>query len=207
MTVVLLLQMAPSQLGGLYHELAGIAFVALFVVHHAFNRGWVGRARRARGQVPRVNAVLDVVLTACVVGIAVSGALMSKHALVSLAQPSLAHVVRPLHACLSYAGLIVVSLHVGLHVPVVCGYARCKKAAWPWWARTLVAVVSLVVGAVAFRRLDVATKLSMGMSFPDGVTPLPFLLAWHIALSAPFVTCGSLLNDALVARQRTKSQE
>ena len=81
MTLVYLLQMAPSRLGGVYHEFAGIGFVALFALHHLLNWGWLGRASKARGLVPRVNAVLDVVLTACVVSIAVTGILMSKHAL------------------------------------------------------------------------------------------------------------------------------
>lgn len=208
MTLVYLLQMAPSRLGGVYHEFAGIGFVALFALHHLLNWGWLGRASKARGLVPRVNAVLDVVLTACVVGIAVTGILMSKHALVALSQPSLAHLARPLHACLVYLGLIVVSLHVGMHLPVVQGYARQatgrKKAAWPQWLRVFVVAASFVVGVIAFGRLNVATKLTMGMSFPDGVTPLPLLLAWHLALAAPFVTCGSLLQQALRRRPHSK---
>lgn len=207
MCVVYLMQMVPVHTGGLYHELAGIAFVALFVTHHLLNRGWFGRAVRSRGVVGRVNAVLDVALAVCVAGVAVSGVLMSKEVLPAISQPSLAHLMRPFHACLSYVGLIVVSVHVGMHVPILRGYAHLGGGAgkpWPVWARALLAVGCIAFGFIAWVRLDVTTKLTMGMSFADGVTPLPVLLLWHMALAAPFVACGSMMGTGLSSSEKAR---
>jgi hypothetical protein len=47
-----------------------------------------------------------------------------------------------------------------------------------------------VAGAYAFVSLGVATKLSWGLSFPDGMTPLPVLVLKHVLLSLPFVLAG-----------------
>lgn len=208
MTVVYILQLAPYQTGGLYHELAGLAFMALFVLHHMLNAGWLRRSRRSRRASAHINAVFDLLLAACVIGIMVSGILMSKDAVPALSRPSLAHVVRPLHACLTYAGLILISLHVGMHVPVLRGYLHLRNrqsiagyAGQPRAARPpLVVVASFVAGAWAFLRLDVWTKLTMGMTFPDGMTSLTVLVLWHVALAAPCVVCGALLDN--VTKQR-----
>lgn len=124
MAVVYLLQMAPYQMGGLFHEAAGISLVALFVLHHVLNAGWL-RASHRRGDARAwLSIVLNLALVACVAGIAVSGILMSKHVAKPLSVTSLAHVVRPLHACLTYAGLMAMALHVGLHVRVIGAYLR-----------------------------------------------------------------------------------
>lgn len=189
-----LVQMAPNQTGGLYHEIAGICFLSLFVVHHVLNRGWLRRACRSR--MARINAVLDLLLFAFVPGVAVTGILMGSHALPALSVASLAHVVRPLHACLTYAGLMLMALHVGLHANVLGAYVRNggKSAGLPTWARVLVVIASLALGAVAFVHLNVAAKLSMGMSFADGTSPLPVVVAWHVALAVPFIALGSAIR-------------
>ena len=198
MTLVYLLQMAPYQMGQGYHEWAGLAFVVLFAAHHLLNAGWLQRARRREDKRAAMTITLDVALTACVTGIALSGMLMSKQAIPQLTVASLAHVTRPLHACLTYLGLMLISLHVGMHMPVLRGYAR--RATGIKGDRGLSPTVGIVLGvgciaagAWAFMRLGVLTKLTMGMSFPDGVTPLPALVAEHLLLASPFVLVGMLL--------------
>lgn len=205
MALTWLVQMAPSQTGGAYHEIAGICFAALFAVHHCLNRGWLKRARR--GRMARVNAAIDLLMFACVIGIAVTGILMGSHALPALAVSSLVHVVRPLHSCLTYAGLMLIALHTGLHAPVIAAYVRGrgKKEELPVWVTPCATVASLVLGAFAFVRLDVATKLTMGLSFSDGSLPLHVLVAWHLALAAPFVTLGALAGSLLWGKGRRQA--
>ena len=61
MAVVYLLQMAPYQTGGWYHELCGLAFFVLLVAHHAMNARWLRTEVRRRDWVP---LILDVALLA-----------------------------------------------------------------------------------------------------------------------------------------------
>ncbi|MBR1830686.1 MAG: DUF4405 domain-containing protein [Atopobiaceae bacterium] len=201
MTLVYLLQMAPYQMGQVYHEWAGLSFVALFVAHHALNAGWLRRARKHGTTQAHLTITLDVALTACVTGIALSGILMSKKAVPALTVTSLAHFSRPLHACLTHLGLMLISLHVGMHAPILRGYARRAtgrklNASLSPVAFAIVSVSCLAAGAWAFMRLGVMTKLTMGMSFPDGTTPLPVLVMEHLLLASPFVLAGALLSQS-----------
>ena len=79
---------------------------------------------------------------------------------------------------------MLVSVHVGLHVPH--GWLEGLSVS----ARILVAVSALAAGVYAFVSLGVATKLSWGLSFPDGVTPLPVLVLKHVLLALPFILAG-----------------
>lgn len=196
MTLVLLIQMVPGAVGNPVHEVCGLAFVALFVAHHALNRGWLKRLGHQRTLRARMTLVSDVVLTACVLGSAVTGVLMSRFAVPWLSIARMAHVVRPLHGTCAYVAFLVCALHVGLHVPVLRGYVGLRVGGpsgtkvVPW----LLAACSVVGGAWAFVRLNMAGKLLGQPSFPDGITPLWMQLGLHLLLAAPFVVAGMMLS-------------
>lgn len=202
MTVVYLLQMVPGKVGNSLHEVLGIAFVALFALHHALNRGWLQRLGTRRTLRARILLVSDVLLVACAATTAVSGVLMSCSAVPALSVPQLAHVVRPLHGTAAYAGLMVTALHVGFHMRAIRGYLGRRGT--PSQSKVLTGallVVSLVLGGWAFMRLGVAGKLLGQPSFPDGMTPLVVQLAYHLALATPFVVAGSLVGGTPKNRQ------
>lgn len=184
MALVYLMQMAPYQTGGWYHELAGLAFVALLVAHHVLNARWLQVEVRRHDWMP---VVLDVALLVCVLGIAGSGVAMAQHVRLVRIE-GIAHVARAAHAFFTYAGLMLVSLHVGQHVPH--GWLE----GLPFGARALAAAAALAAGSYAFVSLGVANKLSWGMSFPDGMTPLAMLVGKHVLLTLPFVGLGCGLS-------------
>lgn len=192
MALVYLLQMAPYQTGGWYHELAGIAFVLLLAVHHALNARWLRVELRRRDWLP---ILLDAALLVCVAGVAVSGMLMAQHVRL-LRWGGAAHLVRPLHACLTYTGLMLVSVHAGLHLP-----RRGVDKLAPL-TRMAMGAMLVVLGAYAFNSLNVLAKLTMGMGFPDGMTPLPLLVGKHALLAGPFVLLGMVLTRREKRRER-----
>lgn len=203
MTVVYLLQMVPGKMGNPLHEVMGIAFVALFVIHHLLNRGWLRRLGSRHTLRARVVLASDVLLTACMAATAVTGILMSRFAVPMLSVPPLAHVVRPLHGTAAYAGLMVMALHVGLHMRAIGGYLGRRGApTQSGMASGALLVASLAVGCWAFVRLGVAAKLMGKPSFPDGMTPLVVQLACHLALAAPFVVAGTLIGQTSDRHQR-----
>lgn len=183
MALVYVLQMVPHKTGGWYHELAGIAFAILLVCHHALNARWLRAELRRRDWLP---IALDVALLVCVVGMAVSGMLMARHVRL-LRLEGVAHATRPLHACLTYVGLMLVAVHAGMHLP------RRALDRLPAAAKVAGAAVVVALGCYAFMRLDVLTKLSLGMSFPDGVTPLLMLVVRHVLLAGPCVLLGVVI--------------
>ena len=202
MAALWLLQMAPSQTGGWYHELAGIALVALMVTHHMLNKRWLRAEWRQRAWVP---LALDAALALCVAGIAATGAAMAQHVTVMRISGWAARA-RTLHACLTYLGLLLVSVHTGTHIPAVCkliGRLREQEAA-PRWPAALVCISAVALGAYEFDSLGVATKLSLGMSFPDGTTAPPLMLARHLLLVVPFVLAGGLIAPNRRASQPEK---
>lgn len=204
MSVVYLMQMMPGKLGNTLHELLGLAFVVLFAAHHLLNRGWFQRLGRRHNLRARMILASDVALLVCMVGVAATGVLMSRSAVPMLSVPLVAHVARPLHGTFAYAGLMVMALHVGLHTRMLRGYAGLRGAPAGTTAGVMALVAaSLALGCWAFVRLGVAAKLLGQPSFPDGMTPLALQLAYHLALVAPFVVAGALV-DLQTKGQRTQ---
>lgn len=62
-------------------------------------------------------------------------------------------------------------------------------------ARSALAVAVVALGCHAFASLNVLTKLTMGMSFPDGMTPLPMLVGKHVLLAGQFVLLGMVVTQ------------
>ena len=203
-TLVYLLQMIPGKMGNELHEACGIAFVALFALHHALNHGWTRRLGRRGDLRSRVALASDLLLTICVAGTALTGVLMSRSVAPALAVPALAHVVRPLHGTLAYSGLMVCALHVGLHVRMLRGYAGKTGAVSIPWGQPIAAAA---IGAWAFVRLGVTGKLMEQPSFPDAMTPLPLQLVLHLALCLPFVVVGSLVDVRASNRKKTRGRD
>ena len=206
MTLLFLFQMVPGRMGNALHELTGIAFAVLFVVHHALNRGWFRRLGGRRTVRARMVLVGDVVLTACVVGVALTGVLMSRSAMPALAMPSVSHIVRPLHGMFAYVGWMVCALHVGLHARIMRGYAKRSVTTSDGFSRGQLALfaASIAAGAWACVRLGVFAKLAGQPSFPNAMTPLPIQVMLHLALALPFVVVGSMIDARAASRHRSR---
>lgn len=81
MAVLLLLLMAYS-LGEVLHEWMGIAMLVLFVLHHIWNRAWYKSIGRGRLSLYRaVQTALNLLLFAVVLGMLLSGLILSRHIL------------------------------------------------------------------------------------------------------------------------------
>lgn len=210
MAITYLLQMLPGKLGNPLHELAGCLFALLFVAHHVLNWGWMQRLGRQRGLWVRVVMLSDVLLTACVLVTIATGVLMSRTLAPWAAVPAVAHVVRPLHGCSAYLGLMLAALHASLHMRILRGYTGLRAPARQRLPHGIAALaLALIPGTWAFMRLGVAGKLAGLPSFPDAMTPLPMQVALHLALALPCVVAGALIDGAPRTRDdslRTKQK-
>jgi hypothetical protein len=112
--------MAYSLVGEILHEWMGIAMLALFVLHHIWNRTWYKSMGRGRASPYRmVHTALNLLLFAAVLGMILSGLILSRHVLGFLPLQGVETIARVLHLPLAYWGFLLMSLHLGLHWAVV----------------------------------------------------------------------------------------
>lgn len=125
MTVLLFVLMAYQLTGDFAHEWAGAAMFLLFILHHVLNRRWA--LSLGKGGYPPlriVQTVLDLFLLAAMLGLMVSGIILSRHVFSFLPISGGAAMARRLHLLSSYWGFVLMSLHLGLHWGMIVGMAR-----------------------------------------------------------------------------------
>lgn len=116
MAVLLLLLMAYSLVGEVLHEWMGVSMLALFVLQHIWNRAWyksIGRGRLSPYQA--VQTARNLLLFAVVLGMLLSGLILSQHILDFLPLQRGETIARTLHLPLAYWRFLLMSLHLGLH--------------------------------------------------------------------------------------------
>ena len=80
MTVLLFVLMAYQLTGDFAHEWAGAAMFLLFIAHHILNRRWVMNLGKGRYTPVRIlQSALDILLLAAMLGLMVSGIILSRH--------------------------------------------------------------------------------------------------------------------------------
>lgn len=116
MTVLLLLVMGYMITGQRLHEWLGAAIFALFILHHILNRKWYANILRGKYSVGRVlQTVINILLTAAMLGLMVSGIIMSRYVFDFLPVHGGASFARLLHLLCSHWAFVLMSMHLGLH--------------------------------------------------------------------------------------------
>lgn len=115
MSTLFLLCLTEPLSGVLAHEVLGLVLFALFGMHNWLNRGWYQSLLRGRYNGRRmVVLVINLLLLADMVGLGVSGILLSREVFAFLGLPG-SWAARQWHACLAWWGLLLVAVHAGLH--------------------------------------------------------------------------------------------
>lgn len=116
MTALLVVLMAYPVTGQLAHEWAGAGLLLLFIAHHILNRHWfrtLGRGQYSGLRTART--AVDILLLADILALMFSGIRLSRYVFTFLPGPGSAATARRLHMLASYWGLVLVSVHLGLH--------------------------------------------------------------------------------------------
>ena len=131
MTVLLFVLMAYQLTGDFAHEWAGAAMFLLFLIHHILNRRWAASLGNGRYTPLRIlQTVINVLLLAAILGLMVSGIILSRHVFSFLPISGGAALARQIHLLASYWGFVLMSLHLGLHWGMVVGMVH-KMLKWP----------------------------------------------------------------------------
>ena len=125
MTAGLLFQMAYMLVGNTIHEWMGAGMFLLFLIHHGLNWRWYRNLFRGKYTPARIlQTVVNFLVLLCMLGLMVSGILLSRDVFVFLGVQGYSGTARILHMLSSYWGFLLMSVHIGLHWAMVLGMMR-----------------------------------------------------------------------------------
>ena len=146
----------------MYHEVAGLIICGLFLIHLVFNRKWiVGVGTKVFSKKVTVKAkvtyVVDILLLASWIGVAVTGIMISKRLFSFQVQSA-----TPLHLFCAGAGLILTGIHLGLHTEyihaVLWKLPGIRKLTRP--ITLILMLLLLIVGGYSFAASDMTKWIS-----------------------------------------------
>lgn len=177
MTVLLLLLMARQITGDSAHEWLGAGMFVLWIAHHILNRNWYGHLFKGRYTPMRImQTVTDVAVLFSMLGLMVSGVVLSREVFAFLPISGGVAFSRSLHIVSAFWGFLLMAFHLGLHWNMILGMA--KKAVGtvpPGPVRSLLrmaAVLTVGYGAYAFWKNQIFSYLFL-------TTPFVFFRIWN----------------------------
>ena len=183
MTICLLLLMPYSLLSETAHEWIGMVMLLLFILHHILNHKWLTSISKGKYNAFRITqTVLVIMMFILMMGSMISGILLSNHIFKWIEISGSYMTARQIHMFCAYWGLVVMSLHLGLHWNIVVVMAgrlwKNSSIIRKWMVRTVAAVIA-GYGLYAFYRRQIGDYLLMKVHFvfydyEEGV--FPFLI-------------------------------
>ena len=169
MTVCLLFLMPYSLLGETLHEWLGIVMFVLFVTHHVLNRKWMAAVTKGKYTPFRIVQTLIVfVMLVLMLGSMVSGVLLSNHIFRAVRIAGISMAARQVHMFCAYFGMVVMSVHLGLHWNMVVNmtgklflYPSAKRT----WIARVIAILLAGYGVYVGHKRQIGAYLLMKMHF------------------------------------------
>ena len=203
MSVILILLMAYSLVGEAAHEWLGMGIFALFILHHVLNNRWSRNVFKGKYTPFRVlQTVLVFLSLSSMTGSAISGIVISRHALAFLPIHTGTSWARTLHILSGYWGFVFISLHIGLHWGAMMNGMKKmfkKSSAVRTWIVRAIGWMIAGYGAYAFIIRDIGSYMLLKIQFVffDFAEPLIFFLLDYIAVMGLFVFIGHYLSVIL----------
>lgn len=201
MTVLLLCQMAYMLVGESAHEWMGAAMFVIFLIHHVLNWRWYRNLIRGRYTLLRIlQTVVNSIVFLCMLGLMVSGIMMSRYVFSFLDLSGNMGFARTLHMLSAYWGFLFMSVHIGLHWNMImnmagkmAGVTAGKGTAGKrtvgkeaGWALRILAWGAALYGIYAFIKHDIASYLFLRNMFVfvffDVSQPLGQFIAEYAAM-------------------------
>ena len=177
------------------HEWAGAGMLLLFILHHILNGNWYRTIFMVRYTAARIlQLVIDLLLLLDMLGLMVSGIILSNYVFDFLPIWGGMGFARLLHMAASYWGFVLMSLHLGLHWGMVPGVARkALKLRQPSHLRKvllpLLGACVAAYGLFAFVRRDLIAYMLVRTHFVffDFSEPIPSFYLDHLAMMGTFI--------------------
>lgn len=205
MTLALLFLMGYQFWGDIAHEWAGAGMFVLFVLHHILNGNWYKSLCRGRYTPFRVfRLLIAILLFLAMIGLMISGVLLSGHVFTFLNIQGGISLARLLHMAASHWGFVLMALHLGLHGDIFLGIARkALKLRRPSRLRkTFLPILGAgiaVYGIIAFIRRNFLTYMFLQTAFVflDFSEPLPLFYLDCLAMMGAFIFVAYYVSKLL----------
>jgi len=205
MTVGLLLLMAYELIGEAVHEWVGTGVLLLCTIHHIINRNWISHLQKGKYTAVRI---FQIIITAfaflSIVGLMISGIILSRHVFGFLSISDDQAFARSMHMLCAYWGLVLLSVHIGLHVNTLMDAMRqALQISKPSLTRILfLRITGLLIaayGMYAFfqRQIGLYLFLQNEFVFFDFNEPLIAFFADYFSIMELFACIGYCLSKLL----------
>ena len=171
MSLALLFLMGDQFWGDVAHEWVGAGMFLLFILHHILNRRWYLSLFKGKYTPYRIfQLVIDLLLLLAMLGLMVSGVMLSNHVFAFLNLRGGISFARLLHMASSFWGFLLMGLHLGLHwqmfLHMTAKLLRLKNPSRP--RRILLQILGAAIavyGLISLIRRDIPSYLFLQNHF------------------------------------------
>ena len=151
MFVLFILLMGYHVISDEYHEILGVCLFILFIIHHVLNYKWYKIIFKGKYTFIKVLfIVVNFMLLLAILGIFISGVLISAHVFGFLDIPT-TNFGRQLHLFSTVWGFVLMGIHLGLHFNMILGkYLKKLKSSSFEYLVYLLIFFLLLFGSYAF---------------------------------------------------------
>ena len=202
MTILLPLLMAYEMIGKAVHEWLGMVMFILFVLHHILNYSRHKALFKGRYTASRIlGTVINILLLILMIGLMVSGLVMSRYVFAFLPITGGRATARLVHLFASYWAFVLMSLHAGFHGSMIMGMIRnVTKTSGQSVIRTVVlrsmVIIVVLYGGYAFVTRQMAEYMFLRSYFVffDFDEPIIFFLMDYVAIMGLFTITGYYIS-------------
>jgi len=215
MAVALLFLMSYALISEEVHEWMGVVIFVLVIVHNLLNITWYRSLLKGKYTPFRIFwLILDLSIILAIIGLMVSGIIMSRYLFTFLPVKGGKSFARTLHMISAYWGFILMSFHARLHTNMML--AAIRKAAGitkPSKIRMIVlrimAALICAYGVYAFIQRQIGSYMLLQTMFVffDFNEPLVFFFIDYIAIMGMFTCVGHYFSAALRIRANSNFKQ
>lgn len=167
MTLGLLFLMGYHLWGDTAHEWVGAGMFLLFILHHILNwYWWKGLFKGKYNAVRTLQTVINLLTMAAMLGLMVSGVILSSKVFAFLHIRGHMAFARRLHMAASYWGFLLMAAHLGLHWGILGMAWKTRSTDKPVsFLPTVLGALIAIYGAFAMVKRDLATYLFLRSEF------------------------------------------
>ncbi len=205
MTLGLLFLMGYQFWGDVAHEWVGAGMFLLFILHHVLNGNWYKSLIKGRYTPSRIfQLIVDLLVFLAMIGLMVSGIMLSNHVFSFLNIHGGMSFARLLHMAASHWGFVLMALHLGLHWGMLMRLA--KKALHLNRPSPVRKILLLVLGAgiaiyglIVFVQRDLLTYMFLQTEFVflDFGELIPLFYLDYLAMMGTFIFLAYCISALL----------
>lgn len=205
MTFGLLFLMGYQFWGDIAHEWAGAGMFLLFIAHHILNAGWYKNLLHGKYSPSRIfQLVVDILVFLAMIGLMVSGILLSNHVFAFLNLHGGMSFARLLHMAASHWGFVLMALHLGMHWGMFMGIAKkvLKLKQSSRIRKILLSILGAgiaIYGLIVFFQRDLLTYMLVRTQFVflDFGESVPLFYLDYLAMMGTFVFLAYYVSKLL----------